>query len=374
MKKDVLNEAMLALSFFGKISPQRFQKIIKDFPEISQSGEISLYKLLKSGVKEKIAYEFIKFNRNFKSSEIINYLQKEKIYFTHLFSEDYPPILKEISDPPIVLYYKGKINPWPENTLAIVGARKNTYYGEKVIRELLKSFSFSDLTIISGMALGTDSLAHKESLENNIKTFAVLGSGLDEKSLYPPENLFLAEKIISSGGAIISEFPPGTKPEKYNFPRRNRIIAGFSKAVLVVEAEEKSGSLITARCALEENRDVLAIPGSIFSNLSRGTNFLIASGAKLIKDSSDILDYFPKIKKIDVVVNKEEVVDNNYGLNDNEKLLYYLIKKASEEGSSLSFDELMLLSKLDSALINSTLSILEIAGMIKKDGPAHSIT
>lgn len=371
MKKDCLSQTMLAISIFGKISPIRFKKLIRYFPKISCLEEIDFLKLKKIGLKENLITDFINFKKNFSVHETLINLQNEKINFTHLFAEDYPKILKEISDPPIVLYYRGRISPWPKNALAVIGARKNSYYGEKVIQEILKPFSSSNLAVISGLALGIDTIAHQNSLTNDILTFAVLGSGIDNQSIYPPENRLLAKRIIENGGAIISEFPPGTKPEKYNFPIRNRIIAGLSKAVLIVEAEEKSGSLITAKLALEENRDILAIPGTIFSALSRGTNQLISLGAKAITQSSDILNHFPEIKKIEKPKIINEVKENE--LNEEEILIYSLIKEAADDNRVIDFDEIAFLSKLDSASINSTLSILEIAGMIRREGPAHTI-
>lgn len=371
MKKDSLSQAMLIFSFFEKISPLRLQKIIKHFSSVHQALDASAAELEKAGLKQETACEFCKFKNDFKISEMINKMESENIKFTHLFADDYPSILKEIYDAPIVLYYKGKIYPWPENSLAIVGARKHSYYGEKALKELLLPLGSSDLAIISGLALGIDSLAHQNALQNNNLTFAVLGSGVDKYSIYPPENYALSEKIIKSGGALISEFPPGSGPTRYNFPRRNRIIAGLSKAILVVEAEKKSGSLISARCALEENRDVLAIPGSIFSSLSQGTNKLIASGAKIINETSDILDHFPNLKKLEIIKNTNQISANFLKLSEQEKTIYLLIQTAEAAGKSLTSDEMVNLSKLDSVLINSTLSILEIAGIIKRDGPAY---
>jgi DNA processing protein len=374
MKKDRISEAMLTFNFFEKISPRRFKIIMQYFSDPYQAINASVLELEKAGLKQEIALSFYKFKNTFDFFSTIKKLALEKIEFTHLYADDYPEILKETQEPPIVIYYRGKINPWPENTLAVVGARKHSYYGQKAVKELLAPLSSTNIAIISGLALGIDSLAHQSALENNNLTYAILGSGIREVDIYPPENYSLSERIIKSGGALISEFPPGTSPEKYNFPRRNRIIAGLSKAVLVIEAKNKSGSLISAKRALDENRDVLAVPGSIFSELSAGTNNLIASGAKMIYQTKDILDNFPnlKIKNKIPKQNKETLVWET--LTDKEKLIYSIIKESSKKEITLSSDEISNLSKLDSSLINSTLSILEIAGMIKRDGPAYILS
>lgn len=198
-----------------------------------------------------------------------------KIKTLKIEDTNYPARLKEIDNPPKILYYIGK---WPSTDLfplAVVGSRDSDEYGEQVIRELLNDEILDKTVIISGLAIGIDTAAHKIAKQ----TIAVLGTGLDENSVYPKENLNLYHQIIKNGGLIISEFPIGTKPKPQNFPQRNRIIAGLSQAVLVVQAKTRSGALITARLALEEGREVLTVPGSIFNELSSGPHLLIAQGA-----------------------------------------------------------------------------------------------
>lgn len=197
---------------------------------------------------------------------------------------NYPKLLKEINNPPKVLYYIGK---WPNKNLfplAIVGSRESSVYGEKIIKELLSVDILNKSVIVSGLAKGIDATAHKIAKH----TIAVLGTGLDEESFYPQENLELYHQIIKNGGLIISEFPVGTKPRPKNFPRRNRIIAGLSQAVLVIQAKIRSGALITAHIALEEGREVLAVPGSIFNELSAGPNNLISQGAISITNKNEL--------------------------------------------------------------------------------------
>mgnify|MGYP003300428085 CR=1 FL=1 len=205
-------------------------------------------------------------------------------------SEEYPKQLKNIYDPPVKLYVLGNKQLLSQKGIAIVGTRKASEYGKKVALQFSKDLSQKGINIISGLALGIDTYAHLGTLQQNSigKTIAVLGSGLD--NLYPKQNIELAKKIIKSGGCLISEYPIGTKPERQNFPQRNRIISGLSKGVLVVEANEKSGALITTDFALEQGRDVFAVPGSVFSHISVGTNNLIKQGAKLVSKCEEILE------------------------------------------------------------------------------------
>ena len=197
---------------------------------------------------------------------------------------NYPVLLKEINNPPQVLYYIGS---WPDASLfplAVVGSRDSDDYGERVIRELFSDEILDKVVIISGLAKGIDAAAHKIAKH----TIAVLGTGLDEISFYPKENLNLYHQIITDGGLIISEFPIGTKAKPQNFPQRNRIVAGLSQAVLVIQAKIRSGALITARLALEEGREVLTTPGSIFNELSAGPHLLITQGATPITKAKEL--------------------------------------------------------------------------------------
>jgi DNA processing protein len=205
-------------------------------------------------------------------------------------SDDYPPRLKQIPDPPLVLYVRGDVKVLSRHALAIVGTRRPTAYGSQVAQRLARDLAQRQLVIVSGLARGIDSAAHRGALEAAGKTVAVLGSGIDV--IYPRENKRLAEQVTQCG-ALISEFPPGTSPAPENFPIRNRNISGLALGVLVVEAAEYSGSLITARLALEQNREVFAVPGNITSAQSFGPNHLIKQGAKLVDEWMDVIEEFP---------------------------------------------------------------------------------
>jgi DNA processing protein len=205
-------------------------------------------------------------------------------------SPDYPPRLRQIADPPLVLYVRGDVHVLSQHALAIVGTRRPSAYGSQVTHRLARDLAERQLVIVSGLARGIDSCAHRGALEGKGKTVAVQGRGMD--AIYPSENRKLAEKIVESG-AMISEFPIGTGPTPENFPIRNRIISGLSLGVVVVEAAEYSGSLITARLALEQNREVFAVPGNITSAQSFGPNQLIKQGAKLVDQWVDVIEEFP---------------------------------------------------------------------------------
>lgn len=215
---------------------------------------------------------------------------KNSIDIISIQDEEYPEILKNIYDPPLYLYIRGNKKILKENAIAIVGCRECTQYGKKVAWELAYNIAKQNINIVSGLAKGIDGVAHKSAVVANGRTIAVLGNGLD--IIYPSENIMLATEILKSGGAIISEYPLGERPQKQNFPERNRIVSGISKGIIVVEAKEKSGALITADFALEQGRAVFAVPGNINQETSIGTNKLIKQGANLITSYKDILEEY----------------------------------------------------------------------------------
>ena len=223
----------------------------------------------------------------------IKRLQEHKVKVITILDGGYPQRLKEIYLPPIVLFYRGNLSLINRRAVAIVGSRDHSKYAKNCIHELIPVLVNDDIVVISGLARGVDTLAHEETLKANGETIAVIGSGLDV--VYPPENSKLYD-VIAKKGLILSEYPLQSRPLKFHFPYRNRIIAGLSHGVCVIEAKEKSGSLITANLALSENREVFAVPGSIFSIHSKGTNSLIEAGACLVSNGDTItknLKYFP---------------------------------------------------------------------------------
>ncbi len=374
--------AALGFSNFFKIGPKNLTKLLNYFGSLNQAYYSDFENLKRAEIKEEVIYSFLKFRQEFSIENALTRLEKNEIKFVYLEDDFYPKILKEIYDPPFLLYYRGNINFDNNKGLAIIGSRKHSAYGEKVINFLLNPISKARLVIISGLAYGIDALAHKEALKNKSITIAVLGTGLEEEDIYPWENLKLAHSIIASGGALISEFPPGTKALRQNFPLRNRIISGLSRAILVIEAKEKSGSFITVDQALDQGREVMTVPGNIFSEFSNGTNKLIGEGAKLIKNGSDILEFFIDQNLIDE--SNREILNKNKRNklknrkiefeNEEEKLIYSLIKIAKERSENISSEEIAKNTKLDTATINSTLSILEIKSLIKKGYNGYNLS
>ena len=217
----------------------------------------------------------------------LRYIEKNGIKVISFLDREYPVNLNEIYDPPVVLFVSGSLLPRDKNSIAVIGARKATPLGRKEALELSKSLASSGITIVSGLARGIDTEAHKGAISADGRTIAVLGSGIDV--VYPSENMELFRKIRESG-AVVTEYPPGTPPKKENFPRRNRIISGLSLGVIIVEAAEKSGSLITAGKALEQGREVFAVPGPIWSRNSAGVNNLIKDGAALLTSPAEVFE------------------------------------------------------------------------------------
>lgn len=207
-----------------------------------------------------------------------------------LSHQDWPPLLAEINQEPKQLLYVGTVPDWSRKLLCIVGARKNTTYGKEAVESLIAGIKGFPITIVSGLALGIDGIAHRAAIKNGLPTIAVPGSGLSPHVLHPQSHLRLAEEIVNSGGMLMNEFDPDFKATYWSFPQRNRIMAGMSNATFVIEAEKKSGTLITARLATEYNRDVLVLPGSIWNSTSEGPHMLLRLGATPIRNSSDLLE------------------------------------------------------------------------------------
>ncbi len=262
--------------------------------------------------------------------------------------KEYPSLLKKIKSAPKKLFVLGELK-GDEKFFAIVGSRIPTDYGKAAASFFAKELARAGLCIVSGFAPGIDTIAHKSCLEVGGKTVAVLGTGLDEKSIYPRSNLKLKKEILEKKGALLSEYPPGTRGTKFTFPQRNRIVAGMSLGVLVVEAKEKSGALITAAHAFSFKRKVFAVPGSIFSKNSRGTHSLIKKGAQLVESPEEIL------QQLNIAPKKEPLSEDNF-------LLQIL------DSGPLSLEEIVAKSKLSVSQVLQTLTLLELEGKVKNLG------
>lgn len=268
----------------------------------------------------------------------------------------YPVNLKNIFDPPFLLYVRGTLEEQDLDALAIVGTRRATVYGKLTARRLARDLAREGVTVVSGMARGIDTEAHRGALEAGGRTIAVLGCGLD--IVYPPENRGLMEEIIKKG-AVISEFSLGEEPQAPHFPQRNRIISGLSKGVLVVEAPLKSGALITANFALDQGRDVFAVPGNISNPNSHGTNGLIKEGAKLVESMEDVLEElnFSELAQL----KKEKIKDKNPSLSPEEKKIFNLLK---DEPSHI--DLLVKLSRFQASKVGELLMRLQIKSLVRE--------
>ena len=355
-KYDEETRYLLALSNFLAFGP-RSLFLLKAFFNSYKSAFLSTQSNLeKAGISAKISAKFISERHNINIEKIINTLEKENIRISTKKDKHFPLRLNNLYSPPAILYYRGEIKN-TDLSLSVVGSRKFSRYGKMACENIISDLAKTKITIISGLALGIDAIAHMESLKNNLNTIAILGSGVDNKSIYPANNQFLARRILEEGGAIVSEFPPGTIPMKHHFPQRNRIVSGISLGSLIIEAEEKSGALITARTALEQGKEVFAVPGSIFSSSSRGTNNIIKQGAIPTTSANDIID------ALDLEIINHYSDDNKDQYTSEEKLILKCLS-----GEAKNINEIIVLSKLNVSTVSQLITNLELKEIIKNIG------
>ncbi len=287
---------------------------------------------------------------------------RDKLYqMKELSPNKFPRRLQEITDPPKKLYIDGTLPDEDYKWLAVVGSRKYSNYGKEVTETLIAGLAGYPVVIVSGLALGIDAIAHRSALTAKLPTVAVPGSGLDRSVLYPSTNRRLAEEILKSGGALLSEFEPTFQATAWSFPQRNRILAGLSDAVLVIEAEQKSGALITSKFATEYNRDVFTVPGSIFSSSSAGPHMLIKLGATPITSPADLREALG-------FKASEKVVRNYSDCTAEEKKVIELLQ------NSMSRDDLVDEFAIPIGKANALLSIMELKGLIKETGGELHLT
>lgn len=348
----------LAFSATNKFGYQKISLLRAYFPSLKEAWEAPLPELIKAGISPEFAEEFVLKRKEINPDQELEMLNAEQINTVTIADEKFPALLKEIYSPPFILYFKGELDNLTNQTIAVVGTRKMTEYGKIMTGKIVAELVAEKMIIISGLAFGVDAAAHIAALAANGITVAVLGSGLDRQNIYPSVNRPLAEEIIAKGGLLISEYPTGTMPLRHHFPTRNRLIAGLSLGTLVVEAGESSGALITARFALEQNREVFAIPGNITSPMSNGANDLIKKGAKLVACALDILEEL-NIKRLTNVKKTKDVVPAS---PEEATILKFL------RIEPLHINELVRRSALSITEINATLMMLEIKGQIKNIG------
>ncbi|OGY30067.1 MAG: DNA protecting protein DprA [Candidatus Woykebacteria bacterium RIFCSPLOWO2_01_FULL_43_14] len=343
---------LVAISSISGIGSARLKVLIdvlKNPSDIWKATERDINELL----GPKIASQFLQGRSQIDPDSFFSKIQQSNVSIITAWDDLYPALLKEISDPPPILYYKGDLRCITKKSIAIVGTRLPTSYGREVTEHFARELTQHGFCIVSGLARGVDSLAHTTTLENNGITIAVLGGGLN--CVYPAENKGLSDRVAQSG-VLLSEFPPDFPPNPGTFPARNRIISGLSKGVLITEAAEDSGSLITADCALEQNREVFAVPGPVFSKQSQGTAKVIKQGGKMVTAVQDILDELG----FDVVTAPRPAY---VPVNDLENAIL-----DSLADSQVHIDELIRNLAKPSHEISSCLSLLEVNGAIRNLG------
>ncbi|MGB7341526.1 MAG: DNA-processing protein DprA [Phototrophicaceae bacterium] len=347
----------LGLSLVQQMGSIRIQQIVSTFGTAQAAWTASERDLKQVNLPKKALSSLLDLRRTLDLDAELAKVSNLDAYLITWADSAYPENLRHIVDAPPVLYIRGSLLPSDMLSLAIVGTRRATRYGLDVANRMGYWLASQDVTIISGMAMGIDSAAHRGAIEANGRTIAVLGSGID--IIYPRENTQLAEDIIEHG-ALLSEFPLGTPPTGRNFPRRNRIMSGLSLGVLVAEAPKASGSIITAETALEQGRDVFAVPANIFNEMGAGCNRLIQEGAKLVMRASDVLDELNVSYSNQVVQQKTESIAPSGTLE--EQVLSLL------DVEPIHIDEIIRQTDLSTADVSSTLAILELKGLAQMIG------
>jgi DNA processing protein len=339
----------------------RLAQIEKYFNGLESAWSAPLGEFKRAGLDSSVLRAIGQFRDKISPDDEIAKLEKLHIQVFTCNDSDYPPRLKEIYDYPPVLYIRGAILPDDEYCMAVVGTRRATVYGKQITEEIVTDLAHSKITIVSGLARGIDTVAHRSALEAGGRTIAVFACGLD--MVYPSENESLAREIAANG-ALVSEYPLGARPRPENFPRRNRILSGLSLGVLVTEADEDSGAMITAADAIEQDREVFAVPGSVLSPASRGTNRLIQKGeAKLVRSYTDVLEEL-NLMSVARQMEMREILPES---ETEASLLKYLSAEPSH------IDEVCRQSGLPAATVSGTLAMMELKGMVKQIGAMNYV-
>jgi len=349
-------EAYIVLNMLDEVGPVRVRRLLDVFgsPErILEAGRGELMRV--DGVGEEVSRSITGWRQQADLDAELARIEKAGVRVVTREDADYPKHLRETYDPPLVLYVKGALSERDAFAIAIVGSRRTSLYGQEMARKLAFQLARLGVTVVSGLARGIDTQAHKGALQAKGRTVAVIGCGIDV--VYPVENQKLSEEIAENGGAIVTEFPFGVQPDRQTFPMRNRIISGWSHGVVVVEANLKSGALITASFAAEQGRQVFAVPGRADSPLSKGANKLIKDGAKLTEDVEDILGEFEYL----LPKTKGEKPQAPVHVSENEANVLEVI--GEEE---VVMDEIIQRSHLTSACVSATLLALEMKRLVRQ--------
>jgi len=350
----------IAFSKAGFSGSNFVKKLWMHFDSIKEAWLASSADLIEiEGLQYKQIERFVEERKSVDPDDLLDRLEKRNITALTLEDDDYPFLLRQIYDPPAVIYIKG--NPEvcsSDKTLAIVGSRKASHYIIEILGKLINDLHSSDVTVVSGMALGVDSCAHRAALKNNLKTIAVLGSGFDY--IYPAGNKDLFNQIIDNNGAVISEYFPEEEPEIWKFPKRNRIITGLSKGTLIGEASLKSGALISAKLCLDQNRELMCIPGLITNRNTEGVYKLIKEGAAVVTNAEDILNNMGW-NCLSAGKNNDKSESLKIELLDNERKIYEIIDLEPKQ-----FDDILNETQLNIDEVMFGLTTLELNGLIKQ--------
>jgi len=345
----------IGLNLVKGIGPVRFRRLLDHFGDPQAAWQAPLADLAAAGLDRRSIESLEQVRRGGQLDAALQAIEQTGTQVLTWDDEGYPRNLREIAQPPPVLYVRGSLNAGDEWAVAMVGTRKASAYGKEAARELAAGLAANGVTVVSGLARGIDETAHRAALEAGGRTVAVLGSGVDV--IYPGENRSLA-KAITQAGAIVSDYPMGTAPESANFPPRNRIISGLSKGVIVVEAGEVSGALITTDFAAEQGREVFAVPGSIKSPMARGTNRLIQQGAKLVTAVGDVLEELNMVR-----VSEHRAARAVLPADETEaKLLACLSAEPAH------IDDIGAQAGLPIAQVSGALALMELKGMVRQVG------
>ena len=353
----------IALSRVAGIGPATFKGLLDYFSnDVQAAWNADRKTLVQAGLNSRVVEKLLHLRSTISPIAEMEKLERQRVRVLTWRDAAYPALLREIADPPPVLYAYGKLTEADKFALAVVGTRNSSTYGMQVTERVVTELAQGQVTIVSGLALGIDTIAHTAALDAGGRTIAVVASGLD--IIYPPPNRALAHRIVESGrGVILSEYPLGVRPEGGNFPARNRIISGLSLGVLVIEAPPKSGALITVEHALKQGREVFAVPGSILSSRSAGTNKLIQDGARPVMEVKDIIEAL-NLWMIPQQIEMQAILPEN----EEEKRLLALLSQEPRH-----IDDLIRETELPAMVVASTLTMMELKGMVKQAGSMQFI-
>ena len=351
----------LGFNLVKGIGPAKVQALLNNFGDLQSAWHAREPQLRKIGFDKRAIDSFLATRAKLDLDQCLADVQSIGVSLLTWNSETYPSYLREIDGAPPLIYVHGSLEEIDRWAVAVVGTRRLTSYGRQVTQELVTGLVLNGVTIVSGLARGIDAIAHKTALDHGGRTIAVLGSGPD--CIYPPENRSLARQIVNGRGAVITEYGMGVQPEAKNFPPRNRVISGLSLGVIVVEAGDRSGAGITARFALDQGRDVFAVPGNINSPASVGTNRLIQQGAKLVAGVDDVLEELNL-----AMVLEHSAVQLALPQTEDESAIFENLS-----AQPVHVDDLSRSTGLSSSVVSSTLTLMELKGMVRQAGGMNYI-